>query len=241
MARILFWVVVANLLAVLALVLWLPEPMLSPGSLMKAHAELADDCFACHQPLLGSTSQKCIRCHEPDRIGRFTTSGEAIEGKPVGFHQELLDQDCMACHIDHAGPDARRALGGFSHELLKPQTREQCSGCHRKPDDGLHRGVRDNCSTCHSTKAWTPATFEHDRYFVLDRDHNVACDTCHVKDSYETYSCYGCHEHSPAGIRAEHLEEGIRNFEDCVECHRSADEPEEHGRGGRGDDGDDED
>lgn len=239
MARVLFWVVIASLLAILALVLRYPEPMLSPGALTKAHAGLSGDCFACHRPLLGSSSEKCTNCHEPDRIGLFTTRGVPIEGKPVGFHQALLEQDCMACHTDHRGHGARRPFSTFSHELLEPQTRGQCSGCHRKPEDRVHRGLRENCSTCHSTRAWAPATFDHDRYFVLDRDHDVACNTCHVEEGYEAYSCYGCHEHTPARIRAEHVEEGIRDFADCVECHRSADEPEKHGRGGRHDGDDD--
>lgn len=233
MARTLFGVVVANLLAILALALWLPEPMLAPGGLMKAHAAIASDCFACHQPLRGSTAEKCTTCHEPDRIGLFTTRGRPIERHATGFHQALLDRDCMACHTDHAGADARRALHAFSHELIEPHTRSQCASCHRKPDDGLHRGVRENCSACHSTTAWKPATFDHARYFVLDRDHDVACSTCHDQDRYTTYTCYGCHEHTPARIRAEHRDEGIRNVENCVECHRSADEPDERGHGGR--------
>jgi len=51
--------------------------------------------------------------------------------------------------------------------------------------------------------------------------------TCHVEDNYSTYTCYGCHEHTLAKVRREHVEEGIRNFEDCVSCHRSADEDSE--------------
>jgi hypothetical protein len=52
-----------------------------------------------------------------------------------------------------------------------------------------------------------------------------------MSDDYSRYTCYGCHEHSRSGIREEHLEEGIRDFEDCVECHRSGDaEDGEHGR-----------
>lgn len=60
------------------------------------------------------------------------------------------------------------------------------------------------------------------------------CSACHTQaGTFKTYSCYGCHEHSPAKIAAEHSEEGITNFDDCVRCHRSGDE----GEGGRGGDG----
>ena len=69
---------------------------------------------------------------------------------------------------------------------------------------------------------------------MLDRDHNTTCVTCHTGNDYKRYTCYGCHEHTPAKVRAEHEEEGIRDFENCVECHRSADE-EPPKRGARGD------
>lgn len=41
--------------------------------------------------------------------------------------------------------------------------------------------------------------------------------------TYRKCTCYGCHEHTPANVRGKHIEEGIQNFENCVECHRSAD------------------
>jgi hypothetical protein len=47
-----------------------------------------------------------------------------------------------------------------------------------------------------------------------------------MDNDYASYTCYGCHEHSRSKIRAEHIEEGIRNYENCVECHRSGDEDE---------------
>jgi len=57
--------------------------------------------------------------------------------------------------------------------------------------------------------------------------------TCHTGNDFKRYTCYGCHEHTPANVRAEHEKEGIRDFENCVECHRSADE-EPVKRGARG-------
>ncbi|EWS58946.1 hypothetical protein Y695_04654 [Hydrogenophaga sp. T4] len=68
---------------------------------------------------------------------------------------------------------------------------------------------------------------------MLDRDHNASCETCHKNPAdYRQYTCYGCHEHTLANVREEHEEEGIRNFDNCVKCHRSADEePSGEGRG----------
>lgn len=64
-------------------------------------------------------------------------------------------------------------------------------------------------------------------------DIGTDCVTCHKGGVYSTYTCYGCHEHTPAKIRAEHEEEGIRDFENCVECHRDPGvDPERSARSG---------
>jgi hypothetical protein len=198
-----------------------PQPMLSPGKLIAGHEKLEADCFACHAALRGAQSERCLACHPLADIGRVTTTGIAI-ANPTPFHQKLLKKDCMACHSDHAGVKRFRPQGRFSHALLQPATRQQCQSCHRSPDDSLHRKISGNCSRCHSQERWTPASFDHGKYFLLDRDHDVRCVTCHTGNDYGRYTCYGCHAHSPAGIRREHVEEGIRDFENCVECHRSA-------------------
>jgi hypothetical protein len=282
------WIVIcANLLALLALAFVYPHLMVSPGPLRPGHAALATDCFACHAPLRGATTERCIACHAVPDIGLRTTQGVAIQATKAGratplkisFHQELSEQDCMACHSDHAGPRLnQRNRKPFSHALLRVATRDRCDSCHaapsnalhrslsvgcvqchktegwkpasfdhaalpqaelsrcenchKAPTDTLHRQIKGNCSQCHVPKAWKPATFEHDKLFLLDKDHNASCVTCHVGDDYSKYTCYGCHEHTPSNVRGKHVEEGIQNFENCVECHRSASE-EPKGRQGR--------
>jgi hypothetical protein len=234
--RVLWLSVLAVLVGVLALVLAFPEPMISPGPMLKGHQSLSKDCFACHTPFVGSRAEKCVSCHVVDRIGLFTTTGQAIRAKDAAmpFHQHLTEQACTACHTEHEGPEASPNMHPFSHQLLKPEVRTQCASCHTKPQDSLHRPFTGGCQQCHSAEKWRPATFDHAKHFLLDGDHNASCATCHVANDFSRYTCYGCHEHSAAGIRAEHEEEGIRDFENCVECHRSADEGGEGGeRGGR--------
>jgi hypothetical protein len=227
------YLVAANLAVLLVLALVYPHLMIAPGNLIEAHRALETDCFACHQPFIGSTPGKCTQCHKPADIGLITTKGVPIAGeqKLVAFHQDLIEQDCVACHSDHRGVQAFRPIGQFSHDLLRTRLRDQCTGCHLRPGDGLHRDILGECGQCHSQDRWTPATLDHDRFFRFDQDHSTACATCHMSDDYSRYTCYGCHEHSRSGIREEHLEEGIRDFENCVECHRSGDaEDGEHGR-----------
>lgn len=230
MSRALLATVLLGLLAVLAAVWRHPAAMLSPGTLLEGHAAITEDCFACHAPWRGVEARRCIACHALDRIGVMTTRGVPLPARRAIFHGALVEPDCAACHTDHAGPApaARR----FSHDLLDAKTREACATCHAKPDDRLHGRVPAQCATCHSPDRWRPARFEHDRFFRLEGDHAAGCETCHAQ-GFAQYTCYGCHEHTPDGIRREHEEEGIRDFSDCVQCHRSG---EEHEGGGERDD-----
>lgn len=295
MKRALMWVTCAAVVALVALTVVAPDPMVSPGPLIPAHADLATKCFACHVAFRGAAPERCITCHVVADIGVRTTTGapvpvEAPGTMSTGFHQALQQQSCLACHSDHRTPtpthfshsllptetaqrcaachsapttDLHRDLGTscqqchttehwlpatFDHALLSTTKLQRCESCHARPDDSFHRQSGSSCVQCHVPAAWKPSTFKHDQFFVLDRDHNVACATCHAsavdgQTDFKRYTCFGCHEHTPANIRGEHAEEGIRDTTDCVKCHRSADdeggERGERGRGDRGDRGDD--
>jgi hypothetical protein len=232
MNRITGIVLALVLIAVSAAVFYHPDMMVSPGKLITAHQSLDGDCFACHAPLHGASNERCTGCHKPDNIGKLTTEGKLLQKATatVPFHNKLLTQDCMACHTDHIGTTGRKTSVQFQHDMLPDDTRNQCQSCHTPPADTLHVTMRDNCNQCHSQQQWKPATFKHDNFFVLDEHHNAECETCHVKSNFKQFTCYGCHEHTPAKIRSEHLEEGIQNFENCTECHRSGNEHDVRGR-----------
>lgn len=226
MSRTVKFVLAANLVLLAILAFVYPHLMVGPGKLIPGHAGLEADCFACHAPLTGADSVRCVVCHKPADVGRLTTKGQPIS-KPLAsspFHQKLINQDCVACHSDHAGVKRFRQQGRFNHALLQKATRDQCESCHKAPADSLHRQISGNCSQCHQQDKWAPATFDHDKHFELDRDHNTRCVTCHVRNDYSTYTCFGCHEHTANNIRRKHIKEGIRDFDNCVECHRNADE-----------------
>lgn len=272
----------ANLLVLLALAFIYPNFMVAPGPLMQAHADLATHCFACHSPWQGASSERCLSCHKSPDIGLRTTQGVPLAPSQMrlSFHQELTEQNCMACHSDHEAPKlARSERKTFSHSLLNPAVRNDCASCHIPPANDIHRDLdvncsqchkpdrwkpasfdhallaadmkahceschqapRDrqhseitgNCQQCHSPAHWKPSTFDHAKLFLLEGEHKTQCTTCHIGNDYSRYTCYGCHEHQPDRIRAKHQKEGIREFDNCVECHRSAEENEEgHDREG---------
>lgn len=221
------------------LALLTPRTALLPGPMVAGHAGLVNDCLACHAPFRGAPESRCAACHAPDSIGLARTVRPAgWEPRPglAGLHRSVQATDCMACHTDHAGADPASATREFEHEALADAERARCAACHdgNRPDDGLHTQAANDCAACHTTRAWTPADFEHQQFFVLDRDHDVRCATCHDQPgTFRAYTCYGCHEHTPENMAREHREEGVRNLADCARCHRSADE---HEGGERGED-----
>lgn len=173
--------------------------------LMARHVdEYGDDCLACHDGR--------------DRFSRGAFDHGAVRFPLTGAHRRAA---CVACHR------GTRTLADFR---AAPTT---CVECHR--DDDEHRGgFGADCGACHSTDGWEGARFEHD--FPLDHggEGPIACATCHEeRGSWKSYTCYGCHEHSPARVRAKHAEEGIGGAEldDCVRCHATGREHEGRGRG----------
>ncbi|NTW54959.1 MAG: hypothetical protein HGB15_09455 [Chlorobaculum sp.] len=207
-------------------------------------AKSLQECVSCHKKdtpgdnLHRQIAGACSSCHGTSRW------------KPATFDHSrslsaALKNNCLACHADKKQNDSLHRTAGtacatchrtdnwknasFDHAVLAVKGRD-CIACHKKdtPNDALHRQA-GACSSCHSTTHWKPATFDHSRYFRLDEDHRASCATCHtVPGNYKSYTCMNCHEHSPSRIASEHLEEGIRNYNNCIKCHRS---PSEHGEG----------
>jgi hypothetical protein len=229
--------IAANLVGIVALVFVYPDPMLAPGELIPAHASFANDCFACHAPLQGAVEARCTTCHEVADIGVRTVAGVAVSQSTTmpAFHQGLADTDCMGCHTDHrlAGLTPVHSHT-FDHAMLTPAAGAACASCHTAPKTSIHEGITAQCSTCHSQKSWSAATFEHRRFFALTGPHDVACSSCHTTaNDFSEFTCFGCHEHQEADLIREHREEGIRNIDDCAECHRDANAEGGEGREGR--------
>ncbi len=168
------------------------------------------DCFSCHRrddPHDGRFGADCGACHTPS-AWQPALFDHALGAFPLtGAHQQV---DCEKCHTNDQ-------FAG---------TPSACVGCHADPP--FHAGLFGaDCAACHSTNAWRPATFSGQHTFPLDHGESgtVSCATCHP-NTFTAYTCYGCHEHNEADVRSEHLEEGIANFQNCMECHPTGREHE---------------
>jgi hypothetical protein len=162
------------------------------------------------------TSKDCVQCHS-DHNGadfsliRWQPSREALDHRQTGFpltgaHAGLR---CEQCHnardISPAGRDGIQ-VKDLNHTYLG--LTGTCTGCH----DDEHQGqLGTNCTQCHTTNAWKPASgFNHaTTKFALTGAHaTVACAKCHttvadarVADAkpYVKYvglsfaTCNGCH------------------------------------------------
>jgi hypothetical protein len=195
-------------------------------------ALLEQDCMACHSDHLGPKLTK--RSRKPFSHGLLKADVRdqcsSCHATPKDTVHRHVKVECSQCHASTAWRPAH-----FEHRLLSAAQLDRCESCHNAPTDRLHRQIQGSCKSCHQTQAWKPATFDHDKYFVLDRDHEASCDTCHQNSDFSRYTCYGCHEHSQARVRAKHLEEGVRDFENCVKCHRDPRVEPGEGEGGEHD------
>jgi hypothetical protein len=179
-------------------------------------------------------SVKCDQCHV-NNVFKGTPTDCYSCHKQNDEHDGKFGTDCSTCHSLKSWDDAifdhsksNFALTGAHVKVACERCHENgkfkgldtaCVSCHAEP--AAHMGqFGTDCVACHSTDAWTPASFNGKHAFPLNHGEGgtVSCATCHPAN-YTTYTCYGCHEHTEARISAKHLEEGISNFQNCVECH----------------------
>ncbi|WP_395701883.1 cytochrome C [Aquabacterium sp.] len=174
----------------------------------RKYSQAPGDCASCHRAddvHKGGLGAQCADCHgETDwRQARFDHGRTRFA--LTGRHAEAR---CTDCHRNNVYTEAPRT----------------CIGCHRKDDDGArghHGRFGERCDSCHGSKAWKPASFNHDAdtRFALRGKHRAAtCTACHTgvlfKDKTGT-ACVDCH-------RKDDRHEGSLGRE-CQACHSERD------------------
>ena len=125
----------------------------------------------------------------------------------MGGHAGL---ECAQCHT-----------AGFGGAV------PDCYACHQTDyeavadPDHVDAGFPTQCVVCHSSTAWSPASFNHDvTGFALTGAHRSAdCAACHTSGYTGTPSdCYACHQADFEGTTdPDHLTSGFGT--DCAACH----------------------
>ena len=243
------WGVLGATLAALGLVVWavLGGPaMFSPGPLnalgkakplggVSTHAELGNDCAACHAAPWSSDTMadRCVVCHR--EIGDEIKAGKGLHGGLVG---PKATATCHGCHTEHNGSAGALTvvdeanfphdLTGYSllaHEKMANGTSFTCVDCHPK-DLASFDGA--TCLGCHTSldaglmkrhvatfgQQCVPCHDGVDR-FGADFDHNKLA--FKLAGKHATVACAKCH----ADVGS--LDAFKRTPTDCAACHAEPD------------------
>ena len=173
-------------------------------------------CIGCHQSIFQTATNPvhtgfptdCTTCHTTTVWQPSTFDHSKTVFPLTGAHQALT---CTLCHTG----------GVFS---TAPTT---CIGCHQSnfqtAANPVHTGFPTDCTTCHTTTAWQPSTFDHSKtVFPLTGAHQaLTCTQCHTGGVFSTAptTCIGCHQPDfQSAANPSHT--GFPT--DCTTCHTTA-------------------
>ncbi|MGH7740459.1 MAG: hypothetical protein ACRENS_00390 [Candidatus Eiseniibacteriota bacterium] len=204
-------------------------------------------CQSCHgDGVYKGKTTDCYGCHKGDYDGT-NNPVHSSAGFPTG---------CISCHNTTSWGASGGTGGAFNHNTMTTfalngaHTSVACAGCH---GDGVYKGKSTACYSCHqtdyngttdpkhssasatfvqacqgchTTAAWTGATFNHSTAttFPLTGAHvALDCNQCHGDNLYKGKStlCYSCHQTDYAGTTTPaHQSAGFPT--NCETCHSTA-------------------
>jgi hypothetical protein len=163
------------------------------------HQQIKPDFMQTHLAAFGTT---CLICHDGIDSYGHKFNHATLTFQLTGKHAQV---DCGGCHT-----------GARSIADLKA-TAQECYSCHEKNDPHKGQFGRD-CSVCHNTNGWLPATFDHSvSKFPLTGAHiGLACTKCHLNNVFTGLStaCSSCHS-DPA------FHAGLFKSMSCDQCHNT--------------------
>ncbi len=183
-------------------------------------------CNQCHS---GGTytgqSTACYSCHSanfqtaPDHVAQNYSHDCSRCHNTSDWSQAVVDHSFFPLTAGHSGLTCNQCHSGGTYTGLS----QDCYSCHQSDfqaaPDHANLGFPHDCTACHSSTAWTPASFQHD--FPLRGDHNVSCATCHDSGSTQSFNCLGCHAHSQSRMDSEHGDRRNYSYNSsaCYNCH----------------------
>jgi len=182
-------------------------------------------CVDCHTGgVFGAIPSNCIDCHQTDYD---QAPSHAANGFP---------NTCEDCHSNNAWTGATPAHSSFPIAGAHvPLSCEQChtSGtfgpipsncidCHQSDYDQAPShaasGFPNTCEACHSSNAWTGATFDHASFPLTGAHVPLTCQQCHTSGTYASLpsNCINCHQTDYVAAPSHTASNFSQN---CVTCH----------------------
>ncbi|MFQ5611730.1 MAG: cytochrome c3 family protein [Anaerolineae bacterium] len=215
----------ATILIVIGVVFFTGGAIFSPGPLstkagpaplgdVSSHADLADQCAACHAAPWSSRpmANRCLVCHT-DVAGQLRMD-QSLHGQLLPPTEPLT---CRGCHTEHGGTEAAltvvdpgrfpHGMVGFvleGHQSLADGQPFTCDSCHRQD---LTRFEVGTCADCHRDldTAFMQAHLE---------TFGQACLACH--DGLDTYGPAFDHNLVAFPLQSSHAPLA------CIDCHQGA-------------------
>ncbi len=210
------------------------ETLVMPGDVIEGHAEIEADCDNCHASFARDKQRAlCMDCHEE-------VAGDISNRRGYhGLFKNARDNQCVTCHTDHEGRDARIVVldsGAFDHKftdfvLHGKHAGLACSECHQPgdkhrnaplecvachEDDRVHEGTLGNeCGSCHAATGWQDVEFDHDAtgFSLIGNHRQAVCLDCHTDRTFRSTpsACIDCHAEDD-------VHQG-RSGPECGNCH----------------------
>ena len=177
------------------------------------------DCFSCHQTDFQNTTnpnhvtsnypRDCLTCHNSNAWRPANFDHNRTRFPLTGAH---LAVSCDLCHVNN------RFTG----------TPTDCFSCHQSNfqstanPNHVVANFSHTCTSCHTTNAWKPSTFDHSktRFPLLGAHVTTTCNQCHINNRYAgtPMDCYFCHQADfQRPTNPNHV---TLNFaHDCKTCH----------------------
>ncbi len=198
-------------------------------------------CESCHPGgRFQGTPSDCASCH----------MNEYNSAQPPHASSGFAASACASCHNTTAWTGAAFDHNATAFPLTGAHVTATCQSCH---SDGVYQGkptacqschiadynaavpnhpaagfAASACASCHTTTAWTGATFNHDQqYFRIYSGGHAgrwnACSDCHNSPTnFAAFNCLGCHPHdNQASTDSEHSGRSGYRYDSaaCYSCH----------------------
>jgi hypothetical protein len=196
------------------------------GAASSNFTTMSTQCYSCHAADFQKTTlpnhvaamfpTTCDHCHRTDNWLNAKFDHSSV-GFPLSNAHAVPPRQCVDCHVNNNYGLASTA----------------CISCHlldfQRTTNPSHVAANfsSNCGQCHSTVAWSPATFDHSIVnFALTGAHTVPprqCGDCHVNNNYNltNVACVSCHlRDSQNATNPNHVASGFAQT--CDTCHNTS-------------------